>query len=169
VTYNLPQSAAQASIDTISVKVLVAKTAGDYVDAETLGTGTATVSTVPATNSLAAWVGLWNCTSTSYPPGYTVNFFNANPSASAGAPNIEYTLTYSTGNTYTTSVEATGTSAYNPTYGSYAAAYAAGQFVFNLPPTGGLTVNYQLTQTTLNANTGQITSVTFNLVDPCHK
>jgi hypothetical protein len=54
VTYQAAAAAPQASIDKISVAVLVAKTPGDYVNAETLGTGSATVSIVPSSIPVTA-------------------------------------------------------------------------------------------------------------------
>jgi hypothetical protein len=62
VNYITSANASNGQIDTITVKVLVAKTAGDYINVETLGTGTATVTIQPGglqngnfTQALAFW------------------------------------------------------------------------------------------------------------------
>ncbi len=74
ITYTLPTSAQTQTTDTVSVKVLVAKTAGDEVNAVTLGTGTAAVTVAPPQNppkDLTPWLGTWKCTNTD---GYNGNF-----------------------------------------------------------------------------------------------
>jgi hypothetical protein len=54
VTYQASATAPQAGIDKVSVTVLVTKTAGDYVNAETLSTASATLSIAQTRISVAA-------------------------------------------------------------------------------------------------------------------
>ncbi|MEO6965105.1 MAG: hypothetical protein ABI076_04310 [Acidobacteriaceae bacterium] len=74
ITYTLPSAAQPQTTDTVSVKVLVAKTSGDTVDAETLGTGTATVTVSSTDSLLTPFLGAWNCiTNNGY--GQTITFY----------------------------------------------------------------------------------------------